>query len=175
MDLDNSPALSCSGYADSTLRGFSAMGGSVSYPVSEIHPKTAKSPAKARLSEVSVRKLGSELRRDSAEAADARCPARPPLGVGRARRRCHGKLVQLSRILFIASSCVRVVAGLSRRLSAATIAVRNGVSGVLSRFVSTSRFHSMAPLAKLSQAASSCWSKSSLIWLVALVSSTSYA
>lgn len=74
-------------------------------------------------------------------------------GVERGR---HGRFVQLSTIRFIVSGFLRGVAELRRRLSAVSIAVRKGVSAVLSPLVSTSRFHSIAPLAKLSQAASNC-------------------
>ena len=49
------------------------------------------------------------------------------------------------------------------------------MSGRLSAFVSTSRLYSIAPLAKFSHAASSCWSKSSSIALVWLVSRMSWA
>lgn len=81
-------------------------------------------------------------------------PPVPADRAGRTEQGRHGRLVQLSTICFIVSTWLRVAVGLIRRLSAVSIALRNGVSGVLSPLVSTSRFHSIAPLAKLSQPAS---------------------
>jgi hypothetical protein len=59
--------------------------------------------------------------------------------------------------------------------TAAVIASRKRMSGRLSPFVSTRRFHSIAPLAKFIHAESSCWSKSSRIALVEFVSRMSSA